>query len=197
MIKINRFLWDKFGSAENLTTHLKQFADKDKNGNLSVTEFQEFLKDNLKEEIQNRRIQKRDIEGFLSAFNYNKYGATNINKIAPLVFEKDANLLSLTIASKVRANPPPEFVNEELGFVKPAELKGDNVTSKRIRDLLIEIENNCYVSKASTYSIFKAFDVDGDGFVSHKDFEKHLKQQKISATQEEITTLMKAVLDTD
>jgi Ca2+-binding EF-hand superfamily protein len=53
------------------------------------------------------------------------------------------------------------------------------------------------VSKASTYSIFKAFDVDGDGFVSHKDFERHLKQQKISATQEEISTLMKAILDTD
>lgn len=106
-------------------------------------------------------------------------------------------MLSLTIASKVRANPPPEFVNEELGFVKPAELKGDNFTSKRIRDLLIEIENNCYVSKTSTYNIFKAFDVDGDGFVSHKDFERHLKQKKISATQEEITTLMKAVLDTD
>jgi hypothetical protein len=133
----------------------------------------------------------------LSAFNYNKYGATSIDKIAPLVFEKDANLLSLTIASKSRANPPPEFVNEELGFVKPAELKGDNVTSKRIRDLLIEIENACYVSNPSTYSIFKAFDVDGDGFVSHKDFERHLKQQKISATQEEISTLMKAVLDTN
>ena len=56
MIKINRFLWDKFGSAENLTTHLKKFAEKDKNGNLSVTEFSEFLKDNLNEELQNRRI---------------------------------------------------------------------------------------------------------------------------------------------
>lgn len=117
MIKINRFLWDKFGSAEELTTCLKDHASKDKNGNLTVTEFQDFLKDNLKDELMSRRVQKRDIEGFMSAFVYNKYGATCIDKIGPLVFEKDANLLSLTIAAKVRANPPPEFVNEELGFV--------------------------------------------------------------------------------
>ena len=38
------------------------------------------------------------------------------------------------------------------------------------------------MSKASNYNVFKAFDVDGDGFISYKDFEKHLKQQKIRAT---------------
>ena len=51
------------------------------------------------------------------------------------------------------------------------------------------------MGKASNYNIFKAIDVDGDGFISYKDFETHLKRQKIIATQEEITTLMKHVLD--
>ena len=39
MIKVNRILTEKFGSADNLTNTLKEFADKDKNGNLSVAEF--------------------------------------------------------------------------------------------------------------------------------------------------------------
>ena len=36
-----------------------------------------------------KKIQKRDVEGFLSAFNYNNYGATNINDIPTLVFTSD------------------------------------------------------------------------------------------------------------
>lgn len=32
---------------------------------------------------------KRDVEGFLSAFNYNQYGATNIKDVAGLVFTRD------------------------------------------------------------------------------------------------------------
>jgi hypothetical protein len=36
MIKINRHIQDKFGSAENLTSQLKSFADKDKNNNVTV-----------------------------------------------------------------------------------------------------------------------------------------------------------------
>lgn len=131
----------------------------------------------------------------MSAFVYNKYGSTNIDKIAPLVFETNANALSLAISSKVRANPPPEFVNEELGFVAPISIKDDNVSAKRIRDLLIEIENANYSSKNNTYNIFKTYDFDGDGYISHKDFERKLKQQKIHATQEEVATLMATVLD--
>jgi len=77
------------------------------------------MKENLNQEIMDRKISKHDLEGFLSAFVYNKYGAANIDKISPLVFEKDANKLSLTLASQVRANPPPEYVNEDIGFAKP------------------------------------------------------------------------------
>jgi len=47
----------------------------------------------------------------LSAFKYNKHGATDVNSIAPIVFERDTNKLALAIANKVRTNPPPAFVN--------------------------------------------------------------------------------------
>jgi hypothetical protein len=40
-------------------------------------------------------------------------------------------------------------------------------------------------------------DVDGDGFISYKDFENHLQKNKIFATKEDIVTLMQKVLDTE
>jgi len=116
MVKVNRFMQDKFGSQESLSQQIRAFAEKEKNGNINVDQFKDFLQASLSQEIKDRRISKKDLEGFLSAFVYNKYGATSIEKIAPLVFEKDANTLSLKLATQVRANPPPEFVNEELGL---------------------------------------------------------------------------------
>lgn len=194
MVKVNRFMQDKFGTLDNLNSKLKEFADSEKNGNINVDQFKDFLTSNLSKELAERRVTKRDLEGFMSAFVYNRYGATNINSIAPLVFEKDANTLSLKLATVVRANPPPEFVNEDLGLTKPVSLD-DNNQAKRIRDLLQEIEIVSYSGNPSTYSLFKAFDVDGDGFVSHKDFERHLKFIKINASAEEIEALMKNVID--
>ena len=58
-----------------------------------------------------RRLSKQDLEGFLSAFKYNMHGATDLNSIAPIVFEKDTNKLALAISNRVRTNPPPMFVN--------------------------------------------------------------------------------------
>jgi hypothetical protein len=54
----------------------------------------------------NKKLQKRDIEGFLSAFIYNAYGATNIGNVAPLVFTDD-NYVSKKLNNRVRGNPPP------------------------------------------------------------------------------------------
>lgn len=33
-----------------------------------------------------KKVTKSDVEGFLSAFIYNAYGATNANNVAPLIF---------------------------------------------------------------------------------------------------------------
>ena len=37
--------------------------------------------------------------------------------------------------------------------------------------------------------------VDGDGFISYKDFEAHLERSKVFASKEDIVTLMEKVLD--
>ena len=59
----------------------------------------------------------------------------------------------------------------------------DEVTARRLRNLLTEIEDSAFCGgKPRAFQIFKQFDVDGDGFVSYKDFEAHLKKNKIMAS---------------
>jgi len=60
----------------------------------------------MKDDMVNKRLNKRDIEGFLSSFVYNAYGSTNINQIANMVFS-DENIGN-KLNNRVRGNPPPE-----------------------------------------------------------------------------------------
>lgn len=124
------------------------------------------------------------------------HGATDISSIAPLVFEKDTNKLALALSCHKRTNPPPANVNEELGG-ETGDIS-DEQTARRLRGILGQIENVSFCSgKPRAFEIFRAYDTDGDGFVSYKDFEAHLLKNKIFASKGDISLLMKNVLDTD
>jgi hypothetical protein len=57
--------------------------------------------------------------------------------VAPLIYESDPNKLSTTLATRVRANPPPAATNEELGQSILGLSEVDNDTAKRLRDILV------------------------------------------------------------
>ena len=61
-------------------------------------------------DLIDRRIYKKDIEGFLSAFNYNCYGSTNIDEISNLIYTRDDEIPN-RLAERTRANPPPSDLN--------------------------------------------------------------------------------------
>ena len=61
----------------------------DKNGNISVDQLKNFVLSCCKDELVNKHLSKKDIEGFLSAFIYNQYGNTNMKSVAPIVFSND------------------------------------------------------------------------------------------------------------
>ena len=63
--------------------------------------------------MSSKKISKSDIEGFLSSFIYNAYGATNASSIANLIFTDD-NYVSTKLNNRTRANPPPPDVNGDL-----------------------------------------------------------------------------------
>jgi len=101
------------------------------------------------------------------------------------------------LTARVRANPPPALANEDLGTTVRSVSCVDNTVNKRMRDLLVQIENKVFDSKPRFYAVFKQMDIDNDGFISYKDFEQHLERNKIFASKEEVVTLMQNVLDTE
>ena len=107
LVKVSRHLQDKFGTMENFEKYLRDRVDADKNGNISVDEMKTMINETCGEEVVRRKLTKRDLEGFLSSFKYSVHGTTSINSIAPLVFEKDSNKVTLALSSQVRTNPPP------------------------------------------------------------------------------------------
>lgn len=113
------------------------------------------------------------------------------------MYETDPNKISTGLVTRVRANAPPNLANEELGTTITSFKDVDNDTNKRLRGLLVQIENKMFDSKPRFYHVFKQMDTDNDGFISYKDFEQHLEKNKIFASKEEIVTLMTNVLDTE
>ena len=121
---------------------MRDHVDADRNGNISVDEMKTMIQETCSDEVLKRRLTKRDLEGFLSAFKYNNHGGTDIGSIAPLVFEKDNNKITTDLAKRQRANPPPSFVNEDLntisGLSNYATEDGisDVKTARRLRSIL-------------------------------------------------------------
>lgn len=143
-------------------------------------------------------MQKSDLEGFLSSFVYNAQGNTNLKNIAELVFCNDAEKITRHLnGGRVRPNPPPQFVNGNLDCIDASVLAGaeDETQARRLRCVMREIEDKVFDGKHKMYHVYRKFDKDGDGFVSYKDFEQHLLDNKINVSEGEVASLMKNVLD--
>jgi len=111
---VTRYLKRHFGSERALDQALKDnLVEQDKNGNLSVDDLKTFILSTCKDQIIHRHLNKKDVEAFLSAFNYNAYGATQVDTVAKMVFTND-NYVTKELSRKIRANAPPDAVNQEL-----------------------------------------------------------------------------------
>ena len=189
LIKMNRVLQRKFPAKKDFEAALLKH-DVDKNGNLSVDELKSFVVETCREELISRDVSKQDIEGFLSAFVFNKHGGTDASRVAPLVYERDPNTLTRMINDRVRPVPPPAVVADGAY----GESSGE-VGAKRLRDLLVQLEDKSFESKPQYYKSFTTMDKDGDGFISYSDLSAHMTRLKIVHSEEEFLSLMHKVLD--
>jgi len=88
-VKINRKLKKIFTERSKFDEHVATNLTADPHGNVSVDQLRDFVLNLCEKELVAKTVLKRDVEGFLSAFNYNQYGATNIKDISGLVFTRD------------------------------------------------------------------------------------------------------------
>jgi len=137
----------------------------------------------------NLKVTKRDIEGFLSAFSYNAYGSTNIDSIAKLIFTRDDQIPD-KLAVRQWANPPPNDVNKDIPI---GDVTSENMHNNTIKAILNKLEDKVFNGKTKMYHVFRQFDQDRDGYVSHDDFDKMLKQLKMDVSKTEIASMMKLI----
>lgn len=57
--------------------------------------------------------------------------------------------------------------------------------------MLQNLEEKVFAGPVKIFQVFKAFDKDGDGFVSYADFEDHLNQLQIPASKKEVAAILK------
>jgi hypothetical protein len=94
------------------------------------------------------------------------------------------------INERVRANPPPAVIASG-AFGESNE----EVPARRLRDLLVELEDKSFESKPHYYKSFTTMDKDGDGFISYEDLSAHMARLKIGYSENEFLSLMHTVLD--
>ena len=93
-----------------------------------------------KDDLISKKIHKKDIEGFLSAFIYNAYGSTNASTIAPLVFT-DENYVAKKLNGRTRANPPPPDVNGDLDLY---DVNEDDIHNPNVQKVLQNMEERIF-----------------------------------------------------
>jgi hypothetical protein len=79
----------------------------------------------------------------------------------------------------VRPSPP-----------KKVRLTKGEGTQQRLIELLRAIDDRVFASKAKSYSVFKQFDIDGDGYINMNDLSNGLAAHKIPHTEQDVKTLM-------
>jgi len=189
LIKINRRLKRDFKTEGDLHEEIKSKLSADKNGNVSVDQLRDFVLGIVEPDMINLKITKRDVEGFLSAFSYNAYGSTNVDKIASMVYTRDDQIPN-KLAERKWANPPPEDVNKEFST---SEVKTEDMHNHKIKGILNEIEDKVFNGKVKMYQLFRKFDHDHDGYVSYADFESCIKSLKVNASQNDMNAIMNLV----
>lgn len=112
----------------------------DKNGNVSVDQLKDFVLAHCKDEMISKKLNKKDVEGFLSAFIYNAYGSTNADSIAPLVFTEE-NYVAKKLNNRTRGNPPPPDVNGDLDLY---EVNDDEIHNHRVKEVLQNLEEKVF-----------------------------------------------------
>lgn len=132
MVKVNRRLKKIFSDKSEFSNKVKDVIKTDANGNVSVDQLRDFILDTCEKDLIDRRIYKKDIEGFLSAFNYNCYGSTNIDEISNLIYTRDDEIPN-KLAERKRANPPPSDLNKDIDVTSVGE---SDMHNKRIKSLM-------------------------------------------------------------
>lgn len=179
--KIRLFLRDNIKSEPELVNELK---DRSGGQVISLNSLKDYVIDKLQEK-KTMKITKKELEGFLSSYIYNKDGVTPIEEVAKNIFMEDTKA-SFELHKFKRSIPPIREADEF--EVESAEC---------VKKMLNSIEEKFFdQGPQKANEIFKKFDRDRDGYITLDDLEKALVINQIVHEPHEVKHLM-AFLDSN
>jgi len=212
--RISRLIQKFFPKKQDLKTYFSETLniplENAENHVLSQKETKDAIL-NLFKKLDITNLTTRDFEGFLSTFIYNKHNQTHMHEILNGVYNEDEDELITKIHERKKGPAPQKtlelnqnVLNEaDADLLDSAKLLRNCSSAKNISDfnprdagrrninsLLKMIDDNIFVvGKKKFYDVFKMFDVDGDGFISRKDFETKAEEINLVPRQD-IPTLV-------
>ena len=180
-LKVSRLLEAKYKTRENFDKNLKENVKSDKHGNVASDDLANYLMSICKDELTRKELNEKDLEGFLSSLDYNKHKTTDINLIAPIVFSDEGHI-PYRIGNLKRTMPPPDKFLQNNRCEKNLE----KINNARMREVIKDLQLKTFSDKTHKLDIFREYDHDGDGYVSHKDIKDQFRKLKVNANDGEI-----------
>ena len=179
--KIRLFLRD---STENEKTLMEELKSRTENNVISLEDLKNFVIDKLQQK-KTLKITKKELEGFLSSYIYNKDGVTPIDEVSKNVFMEDT-----------KASFELHQIKRPVAPIREKHmLKSDRLPS--LKRILSDIEEKFYdQGPQKANSVFQKFDRDRDGYITEEDIENALKTYQIVHDPEDVQNLM-GFLDTN
>ena len=132
----------------------------------------------------------------MSVFKYNKHGHTDGSKIGNIIYEETERQFFKRVSQHSHGPPPVSkhmrASKSSMQLHHPKALLGapranpkmDPLKNAKLRDILKKFDNHVFSCTKPMLQVFKRFDVDGDGFVSHTDLKKRVKIMNILTSKE-------------
>jgi len=161
--------------------------------------------DNLFNKFDVKYLNPGDFEGLLTSVLYNKKGYTNFNEITNTIYDEDIHKFTEKVQSK-RHGPAPHngshslrskseervhsnsifqdsFQEARQGSLPPLKQSGFNKKSQ-FKNLLLNLEAKVFLGKKSALEAFREFDIDNDGYVSHKDIIEKIESKNLLQSED-------------
>lgn len=178
--KVRQFLKNTYKTPDALITELKSSPTSE---HISLAQLESFVINKLNE-IKTQKVSRREMDGFLASYDYNKDQATSISEVAKYVFMDDI-LAANHLHHKKRAIPPLR----DAGKIESQDLN-------RIKKLLLDIEHKMFTQGPNqSLGVFKCFDKDADGYLTVEDIEQGLNLAQIPHSSDDTLKLMRFLDD--
>ena len=87
--KISRIIQQKFPTSATFSKDFKSIVRPDEEGNVHASVLKDYFLESLDKEFNDKSVNKDDIENFLSAFVFTKYGLTDVENFGPRIYSHE------------------------------------------------------------------------------------------------------------